>query len=575
MARRVALGKQDFEDVITSGCFYVDKTDFIREWWEQGDSVTLITRPRRFGKTLNMSMLNYFFSNQHKEKKELFDGLSISKNEKIMALQGTYPVISLTFANVKGENYESSIYTISRIFSNLYIDCNFLLEGNILDDAEKEYFINVKFGRDSALLGDAVFNLSRYLSRYYGKNVIILLDEYDTPVQEAYLGGYWDEMVSFMRCFFNAAFKTNSYLYRGVLTGITRISKESMFSDLNNINVVTTTSNEYAAVFGFTEEEVFKALAEQGMGEAKNDVKKWYDGFKIGDISDIYNPWSILNFLSKKKLDAYWVHTSSNNLVGKLIQEGEPVIKRDLEMLLRGEVLDYIIDEQVVFGQLQKNSAAVWSLLLASGYLKAVYVKQDKFNWKYHYGLAITNLETFIMFQDIVRQWFHTYNNRCYYDGFIDAFLKGNLEEMNVYMNKISLVTFSSFDTGNAPSEISEPERFYHGFVLGLLVTLQDEYILTSNRESGLGRYDVVLEPRDAGKDAYILEFKVMDSKREKSLKETVERALEQIEEKRYDEGLLERGIQSDRIWHYGFGFQGKQVLIDGGRGRQSLCAKH
>ncbi|MDE7359828.1 MAG: ATP-binding protein, partial [Lachnospiraceae bacterium] len=403
----------------------------------------------------------------------------------------------------------------------------------------------------------------RYLSAYYGKRVIILLDEYDTPMQEAYVHGYWEELVAFTRSMFNAAFKTNPWLERAIMTGITRVSKESIFSDLNNLKVVTTTSDEYGAAFGFTEEEVFAALDEYGMGDRKQDVKRWYDGFIFGMWKDIYNPWSILNFLDTGKITTYWANTSSNSLVGKLIREGSREVKESFEGLIRGEHLLAPIDEQIVYNQLDDNENAIWSLLVASGYLKILdYEKyeEDDIIGEPKYELALTNHEVKIMFQNMVRGWF--VGNASNYNAFIKALLLGDIKAMNHYMNKVAFATFSFFDVGNKPSAYAEPERFYHGFVLGLMVELADRYSITSNRESGFGRYDVMLEPLDRKDDAIILEFKVHDQESEKTLRDTVEAALLQIEEKKYAQPLVARGIKEDRIRKYGFAFEGKEVLI-------------
>ena len=376
MARTVGIGMQDFEKVITNHCFYIDKTDFIRQWWESKDDVTLITRPRRFGKTLNMSMVEQFFSLDYAGRGEIFEGLSIWKDEKYRKLQGTYPVISLSFANVKERDFQTTREKICQILTNLYVKYQFLRDSAALTDTDRAFFdriLAVEMRDSDATF--ALYQLSDYLYRYYGKKVIILLDEYDTPMQEAYVNGYWDELASFTRSLFNAAFKTNPCLERAIMTGITRVSKESIFSDLNNLEVVTTTSEKYADSFGFTEQEVFSALEECGLLEEKEQVKRWYDGFIFGEHKDIYNPWSILNFLDKGKFKAYWAHTSSNSLVGKLIRSGNRSIKEKFESLLRGQTIQSPIDEQIVYNQLNGNERAVWSLLLASGYLKVLSLK--------------------------------------------------------------------------------------------------------------------------------------------------------------------------------------------------------
>ena len=564
MARTVGIGMQDFEKVITNHCFYIDKTDFIRQWWESKDDVTLITRPRRFGKTLNMSMVEQFFSLDYAGRGEIFEGLSIWKDEKYRKLQGTYPVISLSFANVKERDFQTTREKICQILTNLYVKYQFLRDSAALTDTDRAFFdriLAVEMRDSDATF--ALYQLSDYLYRYYGKKVIILLVEYDTPMQEAYVNGYWDELASFTRSLFNAAFKTNPCLERAIMTGITRVSKESIFSDLNNLEVVTTTSEKYADSFGFTEQEVFSALEECGLLEEKEQVKRWYDGFIFGEHKDIYNPWSILNFLDKGKFKAYWAHTSSNSLVGKLIRSGNRSIKEKFESLLRGQTIQSPIDEQIVYNQLNGNERAVWSLLLASGYLKVLSFESYRDipeGTQPMYELALTNLEVKLMFQDMIRDWFT--EAEVDYNDFVKALLLGDKKAMNVYMNRVALSTFSYFDTGNRPSG-EEPERFYHGFVLGLIVDLQNRYFITSNRESGFGRYDVMLEPKDPKEDdGIILEFKVYDPDDEATLKDTVQSAHRQIEEKQYAEQLLARGVPRERIRSYGFAFQGKKVLI-------------
>ena len=406
----------------------------------------------------------------------------------------------------------------------------------------------------------ALKDLSGYLYRYYEKKVIILLDEFDTPMQEAYIHGYWDEFTAFIRSLFNAAFKTNPYLNRAMMTGITRVSKESIFSDLNNLKVVTTTSEEYATCFGFTQEEVFEALEEFQLADQKDAVKQWYDGFTFGSQRDIYNPWSITNYLKEKKLLAYWASTSSNGLINRLIQISKPDVKEFMEELLNEREIVLNFDEQIVFDQLETKENAIWSLMVASGYLKIDKIEYRGILHVPWYHLKITNLETLGMFSEMFAGWFQ--NTRSNYNAFIKAMLCGNIKEMNAYMNEVALATFSSFDTGSHPSGRTQPERFYHGFVLGLLVELRDQYEVRSNRESGYGRYDVMLMPRQKNKLAFVLEFKVYDAQEELKLEDTVQSALVQIEEKDYDTELLERGISKSKIRHYGFAFEGKKVLI-------------
>ena len=377
MARTVSIGCQDFETIRRGGYFYIDKTKFLSEWWEGGDNVTLITRPRRFGKTLNMSMTEKFFSVQYAGQGELFQGLSIWEKSPYRKLQGTYPVISLSFAGVKEKDYTSTVQRICQILTDLYYDYSFLLESDCLLSGEKQYFQSISEDMPEVTATLSLHRLSKFLYKYYKKKVLILLDEYDTPMQEAYVNGYWEELVSFTRSLFNSAFKTNPYMERAIMTGITRVSRESIFSDLNNLKVVTTTSDEYADSFGFTEKEVFAALDEFGMSDQKQKVKKWYDGFTFGVQTDIYNPWSILNYLDTGKTTAYWANSSSNSLVGKLIREGNADIKQKFEDLICGHSIITALDEQIVYGELDGNEEGVWSLLLAGGYLKVLRYEEN------------------------------------------------------------------------------------------------------------------------------------------------------------------------------------------------------
>ena len=594
--RKISIGKQDYESLITSGCFYVDKTYFIKEWWESQDDVTLITRPRRFGKTLNMSMLECFFSNKYAGRGDLFEGLSIWNDEKYRQLQGTYPVIFISFAEIKANNFKDTKNDMVSVINDVYKQHSYLLEDAILTDAERNLFrqlddysknTNVNKDISNEIIYRSVKDLAAILYRKFEKKVIILLDEYDTPMQEAYVNGFWNDMVGFIRSFFNSTLKTNPYLDRAIMTGITTaeysavrkfakqtsngsalaetISKESIFSDLNNLNVITTTSDEYCTSFGFTENEVFAALDEAGLSEKKDDVKLWYDGFIFGKHKDIYNPWSITNYLDKKEFKTYWADTSSNSLVGKLIQKGSPKIKKAMEKLLNGEYITVGIDEQIVFDQLDNDEDAIWSLLLASGYLKVDSMEICVSTGEQKYELSLTNLEVRVMFQKLIKGWFMTGDDSS--NEFISALIDGDLEAMNYYINEVTLNVFSSFDVAGKDESRIRPENFYHGFVLGLMAGQRNNYIIKSNMESGFGRYDVMMIPKhstnEAGKKlpAIVLEFKVKKSS-EKTLEEAVQAAHKQIEEKRYDEEILTLGIEKERIRHYGFAFEGKKVLI-------------
>ena len=596
MAKTVSIGKQDFEKVIREDCFYIDKTGFIKEWWGNKDEVTLITRPRRFGKTLNMSMIECFFSNKYADRGDLFEGLDIWKDDKYRAIQGTYPVIFLSFAGIKGNTFEVTRQQICIKVSDIYEENRHLFDSDILSENEKKFYESVNMEMSDAICSMAVNKMCGFLNKYYGKKVIVLLDEYDTPMQEAYINGYWEELVAFTRSLFNSTFKTNQYLERAIMTGITRVSKESIFSDLNNLVVVTTTSNLYETAFGFVEGEVFKALDEHGLSDKKEEVKTWYDGFIFGDKKDIYNPWSIINYLKFKSLKTYWADSSSNGLINSLVQKGSSHIKMMVEKLIKGENINVEIDEQIVFSELNYSEEAVWSLMLASGYLKVISSEtlDTMRESACMYTLALTNREILLMFRKMILRWFSPARTET--NEFIKALIAGDIEAMNDYMNDVALNTFSSFDSGKKKSDRKAPEnlascydcqgvangsslndssnlyamtsqssRFYHGFVLGLMVDQSENYIINSNRESGYGRYDIMLEPRDKQVGKYpgiVIEFKVINPKKEKSLQETVEAALNQIQDKDYDAELIKRGVKKENIRHYGFAFRGKEVLI-------------
>lgn len=559
MQQKISIGKQNFADMRENKYFLIDKTDFIKEWWDSGDDVTLITRPRRFGKTLNMSMLECFFSNRYAGRGDLFEGLSVWEDEEYRQIQGTYPVIFLSFADVKADNIQDAKRQVKMKVAELFDQNRYLLDNYMLGNNERDTFDKITIGMDDTLCSYAVNIMCRYMQRYYNKKVIVLLDEYDTPMQEAYIHGYWNEFTAFLRSFFNATFKTNPYLERAVMTGITRVSKESMFSDLNNLNVVTTTSDEYSSCFGFTEEEVFASLDMFGLSDKKAEVKKWYDGFTFGSHKDIYNPWSITSYLDKKRLAPYWASTSSNGLVSRLLQTASAEVKELMEELLRGGDIVVNFDEQIVFNQLDTNESAIWSLLVAGGYLKVDDVEYRGELLEPWYHLSVTNLETMSMFSGMFKGWFGVTASN--YNRFIAAVVSGDVEAMNVYMNRISQEVFSYFDVGGDSSS-GEPERFYHGFVLGLMVEQAERYEVRSNRESGFGRYDVMLIPKKDNLPAIVMEFKVHNPGREQTLEATAQSALNQIEDKNYDAELIARGIPRERIRHYGFAFEGKRVLI-------------
>ncbi len=562
---KAGLGYQDFRRMREDHIFYIDKTDFIKEWWEYSDMVTLITRPRRFGKTLNLSMAECFFSNRSANRGDLFEGLSIWQSEEYRKMQGTYPVIFLSFAPIKTGRIDEIKAALKQIVADVYREYRFIMEAQIFHQKDREDFDAVSKQMDDMTAYTALNRLCSYLYQYYHQNVIVMLDEYDTPMQEAWIAGCWDETVDFFRSFFNYTFKSNKYLCRGLITGITRISKDSIFSDLNNLEVVTTTSEKYTTSFGFTEKETFEALEQAGLGAEQQKVKQWYDGFTFGSQRDMYNPWSIVSFLNKKgRYETYWANTSSNRLVNSLIQRGNSEIKKTMEALLQGNSFLANLDEQIMLNQLVGSTDAVWSLLLATGYLKVLNVRAEKpdDDGMMQYTLALTNLEVKKLFHKMIKGWFGD-NAQLPYKDFIKALILDDVDSMNEFMNRIALCSFSNFDTAKGASGNDAPERFYHGFVLGLMVELAGRFRIMSNRESGFGRYDIVLVPVDQEKDnAYIIEFKVHKPAKEKGLEETVKHALNQIEEKQYAVQLISEGMRPDQIRKYGFAFAGKTCLI-------------
>ncbi len=578
MKLKTGIGYQSYAEMMEKNIFYIDKTLFLRDWWEYADKVTLITRPRRFGKTLNMSTVECFFSIKYANRGDLFEGKSIWEEKSpdggyaYRKLQGKYPVIFMSFADVKPTNnagmtaLEEMKAIVKQIIANEYKKYREIMASDLFSDDDRAHFASVNRDMDDLTASMSIMVLCSYLEKYHGQKAIILLDEYDTPMQEAWLHGYWDQAVNFFRNFFGITFKNIDSFDRAIITGITRIARESIFSDLNHLETVATTSNKYAAYFGFTEKEVFKALDLTGMGGQKQGVKQWYDGFTFGDCTDIYNPWSITSFIANAgKYDTYWANTSSNALVSTLMKTGSATMKQTVENLIAGEGFRAPIDEQIVFSQIEKNENAIWSLLLASGYLKVL--NTDPFTSDRaeapHYTLALTNLEVMFLFKKIIREWFEIETSGSTYNNFVKALLLDDVGYMNEFMNEIALKSFSQFDIAKSSSWPDAPERFYHGFVLGLMVGLQNRFTITSNRESGFGRYDVLLTPLDLEKDnAYIIEFKVHRPGQEKDLQETVEKAHAQIQEKHYKAALTASGIPPEKIRKYGFAFKGKKCLI-------------
>lgn len=555
----ISIGAQSFEKLRTKGCFLIDKTAFISEWWEQQDEATLIIRPRRFGKTLTLDMLRCFFSNSYAERGDLFLELKIWENKRYRELQGSYPVIYLSFANVKGSSYDHIRGGVVHTLVELYREHGYLRDSDALDEKDRMFWDLVTLEMADDIVIMAIHNLSAYLCQYYQKRVLIFLDEYDTPLQDAYLSGCWEELSDLFRSIFQSAFKTNPYMERALMTGTSRVSKESLFSDMNHLCVVTTSSKKYADMFGFTGEEVQKMLKAYGRERELSKVASWYDGFIFGGKEHMYNPWSITCLLSQEDYKPYWANTSSNRLVGTLLKTCSKEVKQALEDLLAGGTIQTPIDEEIVFSQLDRSEEAVWGFLVVAGYLRIEATNQNSFG-DTHCTLRLTNLEARLVLHSQIRSWFT--EEKVPYTDFVEAFLQRDLDYMNDYMNEISEKVFSYFDVGSGNSSVAHPERFYHGFVLGLIVELEGRYRITSNRESGLGRYDVMMEPLREEDYAYILEFKVHNPRREKALEDTLAAAHAQLADRGYAQELEAKGIAPERICSYGFAFQGKHALI-------------
>ena len=546
----VVIGIQDFAKFKERNAFYIDKTSFIKEWWEQGDDVTILLRPRRFGKTLLLDTVNKFFSLEYKEQADLFDGLSIMQDKKIASMQGTRPVISLTFADVKARTMEIAMELIKAKIWDLFRRYRQILDFSKLTEEEQSKYKQYNQEMTTSTACGSLQFLSSLLESCYGEKVLLLLDEYDSPLIEAYTNGYWEEMVDFMRLFFNSSFKTNPSRERVLMTGINRISQQSLFSDFNNAKIYGIRNNRYTTCCGFTQEEVDNALKQYNLYDQREVVKAHYDGFIIGKEHGIYNPWSITNYLQSGELENYWVNTASNSLISTLLFAGNKKLKLQFEDLLNDIPIKIQIEDNLDFTNLAKTTNAIWSLLYAAGYLKAEAI--DYAN--NIYAVTITNGETKNMFNSLVVKWFDTSDDL--YQDFCEALLKHNLREMNKYFNELTLEIVSYHDMAK------KPENFYHGLVLGLMVDLRGKYKITSNRESGYGRYDLVLEARDKSK-GIIIEFKTLDEEEgEAKLEDTAERALEQIESKCYASELVANGIANENIYKYGFAFQGKKVLI-------------
>ena len=548
----IGIGVSDFKILRIRQNYYIDKTMFIKDIIDNQSSVILITRPRRFGKTLNMSMLRYYFDCTQKDNKELFKNLKIMKEGvKYTSKIGCYPCIYLTLKDVLGTNFEEMILSLKSEILEIYIDNANLLKSNKLLDIEKEIYnkiLNLK--ANNIEIQSSIKFLSKILYKEYERPVMLFLDEYDVPLQNAYTEGFYEETIKFFKAFYGITFKDNSYLEKTVITGVSRVAKESIFSGANNFKVYTVLENEFSEDFGITEKEMLKIIKDFKI-EKQEEIKKWYDGYKIGDTEGIYNPWSILNYLVDRELIPYWVNTSSNDLI-KLILKNSSSIKEKIERLLRDEDIEVTIDQETIITGIEKREENIWGLLLGTGYLK-ITEKVDIVEKKYK--VKIPNYEIKALFQSIIRNWFSNKIIGNDLNSILKDLITLNLKEFEKKFDILVRQMFSYMDVGE-----NTAENFYHAFVLGMLVGLKDKYYVNSNRESGLGRYDILLEPKNKNDNSFIIEFKVSESKEEKNIEETIKNAKKQIVQKKYEENLKERGYKN--ITKIVIAFKGKKVKM-------------
>lgn len=542
--RSIAIGVSDFRNIIANNCFYVDKTKFIEELVNDMTAVHLITRPRRFGKTLNLSMLKYFYDIEgNTENRKLFDGLYIS-NFLAMSEHGKYPVIFLSFKDVKADSSLEMMENIAILMKNLYDKFEYIREK--LNQSNLMEFDEIWLKKDNANLRGALLNLCSYLKEYYNQDVILLIDEYDTPMVSAYEHGYYDEIKMFFTTLYGSALKENPALKKAVLTGIMRISKENIFSGLNNVKVNSILEEDFAEYFGITEKEVEESLIEYGLEERLPEVQKWYNGYIFGGVR-VYNPFSITNFLDRKKIMPYWVNTSSNTLINKVLKEASSSIFEELSKLFQRETINKTIDVYSNFNEL-KNTEQIWYLLTNAGYLTPV--EEIDFG---KYSIRIPNEEVHYFFErDFIRNFLGSVDN---FDRTLSYLLEGDFDNFTYELENIMLNSVSCFDFNS-----NSKESHYHVFILGMLLGLRRRYYIHSNREGGRGRYDLVVEPMDKSKNGLVIEFKV--AKEKEDLEKASEEALAQIEEKRYYEGLRDRGIK--RIILVGISFYQRDFKLQG-----------
>ena len=550
----IGIGESDFKMLRLNRNYFIDKSLYIKDIIDNKSKVILVTRPRRFGKTLNMSMLRYYFDVKGKENKELFNGLKIMRQDEYYTSKlGYYPVIYLTLKDAGLMNYEYMIMQMKTIMMDMFYEHRYILEKEDIPEGEKNMFKRILNAESTDIdLINSLKILSKMLYIYYNKPVILLIDEYDVPLQNAYVEGYYDDAIKFLKSFYSLAIKDNMYLEKAVLTGVSRIAKESLFSGMNNFDVFTIMDNEFADDFGITTEEMEKVIKDFNVEKDKEEIKRWYDGYKIGKVEGIYNPWSILKYLKEKELKPYWVNTSSNDLI-KLTLEKSTTIKEQIERLLKDEEIEVKINLETIIVGIEEREENIWGLMIQTGYLKVEEVV-DLIGKRYK--VKIPNYEIKSLFEEIIDDWFDNKVVGNDLRSILKDLVTLNLEEFEEKFKILVKEMFSYFDVGE-----NVAENFYHAFVLGMLVGLKDTYYVNSNRESGFGRYDIMLEPKDKNGNSFIMEFKVYKEEKEQTIEETLENAKKQIEEKGYEENLKERGFKN--ITKMVYAFRGKEVKME------------
>ena len=550
----IGIGTSDFKKLRIKDYYYIDKTMYIKDILNNKSEIVLVTRPRRFGKTLNMSMLKYYFDCTKKDSKELFQGLKIlEQEEKYTSKLGYYPVIYVTLKDAGLMNYNLMMMQLKTIMMEVYYEHRYVLEKEEMSEGERKIFNRMLSAEANDIdIMNSLKILSKILYQYYNKPVILLIDEYDVPLQNAYIQGYYEEAVSFYRTFYGVTFKDNPYLEKTVITGVSRVAKESIFSGANNFDVYTVLDDEFSDDFGITEEEMEKAIQDFGIEEDRKEIKKWYDGYRIGNTEGIYNPWSILNYLKNKQLKQYWVNTSSNDLI-KLVLKNSSTIKEKMERLLKDEEIEVPINLETIIVGIENNEDNIWGLMLGTGYLKVTEVV----NLAEHiYKVKLPNYEIKLLFQQIINDWFKNKVIGNDLKSILKDLVTLNLDEFERKFRVLVKEMFSYMDVGE-----NTAENFYHAFVLGMLVGLKDTYYVNSNRESGYGRYDIMLEPKEKSGNSFIMEFKVLDDIKEKTIEDTIKNAKEQIDKKEYEAILKEKGYTN--ITKMVFAFKAKEVKME------------